>query len=104
MIFISARIVMDPAHTETFIQAAQAIVEPTCQEKGCNLYSFARDITDKDTIWVSEEWETEADLDAHLKTDHIAMFMGQLAHMNLLSMDAKKYQIASVGPMVAPEA
>lgn len=104
MIFISARIVVDPANIERFIEAAQLIVEPTRQEKGCNLYSFARDICQHNAVWVSEEWASEADLEAHLKTDHINAFMAKIPAMNLLSMDAKKYQIASVAAMNAPEA
>lgn len=104
MIFINARIVVDPANIERFIEAAQLIVEPTRQEKGCNVYSFARDICQHNAVWISEEWESEEDLDAHLKTAHISAFVAKIPGMNLLSMDAKKYQIASVAPMNAPEA
>lgn len=103
MLFISARLEIDPAHADAYIAAAEAIVAPTRAEKGCNVYAFSRDIVDSNIVWISEEWDSEEDLMAHLSTPHIADFLKKTQAFNILSMDARKYEIASVSPMGVPE-
>ena len=103
MIFVSGRIELDPAHVDAFIAAISVLVEPTRKEKGCSIYAIARDVIDTNVLWISEEWETEEDLDVHLATPHVADFLAKVAALTIISMDARKYQVSSVSPIGVPE-
>ena len=103
MIAISARIEMDPADADAFAAEAAAITEQTRAEKGCLRYAFAREVGSAHVLWVAEEWDSEADLHAHLRSAHIRTFLERTAAMRRISMDARMYQVASVGPVTMPE-
>jgi quinol monooxygenase YgiN len=105
MLFISAKVELASAQEAArYAELASAIVEPTRAEKGCNLYAFSRDVSDDKVIWISEEWESEEDLTAHLKTQHIADFLVAIADVNMVAMDDRKYEISSVGHVIMPDA
>jgi len=103
MIFVCGRIELEPAHTDAFIEAISAIIETTRKEKGCTIYAIARDVVQSNVLWISEEWETEEDLAAHLATPHVADFLAKVSSLTIRSMDARKYQVSSVSPMGIPE-
>ncbi|MGB5894742.1 MAG: putative quinol monooxygenase [Ignavibacteriaceae bacterium] len=46
------------------------LVEPTCQEKGCMDYILHQDLEDPSVIMLYENWESNADLDAHMNAKH----------------------------------
>jgi quinol monooxygenase YgiN len=46
------------------------LVEPTCKEKGCVDYIFHQDLEDPSVIMLYENWENNADLEAHMNTKH----------------------------------
>lgn len=105
MIAVSARVLLaSPQDTERFCELAVGLIEPTRQEPGCTLYAMARDIADDCVVWISEEWDSNAHLDAHLRTEHIAQFLGELANVNIVSMEDKKYEVSSVGHVEMPPA
>lgn len=105
MLVVSARVELaSKEDADKFCQLAKDLVGPTREERGCTLYAMARDIVDECVVWISEEWESEEDLTNHLKADHIVKFLGDLAEqVNLISMDDKLYDVASVGKVVMPE-
>lgn len=103
MIAITARVELAPASVEDYVEAAKTLVEPTREEKGCQLYAMARDICDPSVIWISEQWEAQADLDAHLRSPHIKRFLEQTGVMEVVSLDARQYEVTSVGPVKMPE-
>lgn len=102
MLAISARIELDPTSVDAYLEAAQPVISATRSEKGCNQYAFGRDVLEPNVIWICEEWESDADLDAHLRSEHIASFMAAVAELDIRSMDVKKYDVSSVGPVVPP--
>lgn len=103
MIAISARIEMDPADADAFAAEAAAITAATRAEKGCQRYAFAREVGAEQVLWVSEEWDSVEDLHAHLRSGHIRGFLERTAAMRRISMDARMYEVASVGPVTMPE-
>ena len=54
-------------------------------------------------VWVSEQWASQADLDAHLKTPHVAAFLEACAALEILDMEVRRYEVSSVGDLVMPE-
>ncbi len=59
----SERIVRDALH---------ALVEPTRNEEGCVSYELFDSVADPTTFITLEKWRSQADLDAHMGTPHIA--------------------------------
>jgi quinol monooxygenase YgiN len=51
-------------------------VAATRAEAGCLSYSYAVDVEDPDLVHVSEQWESEAAIDAHMAAPHMAEMMG----------------------------
>jgi quinol monooxygenase YgiN len=52
-------------------QALTALVEPTRSEPGCISYELLVSAADPATFITVETWRSQADLDAHLQTDHV---------------------------------
>jgi quinol monooxygenase YgiN len=86
-----------------YVEAARAVIEPTRAEPGCERYAMGVDITDPTKVWVSEQWASQAALNDHLQTAHVQAFLAQLAELEIVDIDARQYEVSSVGPVVMPE-
>ena len=52
-------------------EALTALVEPTRSEAGCISYELLVSAADPATFITMEIWRSQADLDAHLQTEHV---------------------------------
>ena len=50
-------------------------------EKGCRRCDFCQSVEDENRLFLLEEWDTQENLMAHLKSEHFMVFRGA---MNLL--------------------
>jgi len=48
------------------------------QEKGCKRYEFCHSIEDENKLFILEEWDTEGNLLAHLKSEHFRVLRGAM--------------------------
>jgi quinol monooxygenase YgiN len=64
---VIVRIQLSEESAPKYAEAAKAVVASTRQEAGCQWYGIATDVTDPCVVWVSEQWASQADLDAHLE-------------------------------------
>jgi len=48
------------------------------QEKGCNRYEFCQSIEDENKLFILEEWDTQENLMAHLKSEHYRVLRGAM--------------------------
>ncbi len=59
--------------SETVLRdALTALVTPTRAEAGCVSYALSQSAADPSTFVTEEVWTSQADLDAHMQTPHIA--------------------------------
>ena len=65
----------------------QGLVAPTRAEKGCINYDLHQAIEDPREFVFCENWTSQADLDAHLQTKHIAS--ASAAALDLLQSPVK---------------
>ena len=100
---VIVRIQLSEESAPKYAEAAQAVVASTRQEAGCQWYGIATDVTDPWVVWVSEQWASQADLDAHLKTPHVGAFLQACAALEILDMEVRRYEVSSVGDLVMPE-
>ncbi|GAB3287484.1 putative quinol monooxygenase [Parahaliea aestuarii] len=103
MIAITARAEISSADADAFVEAARQIVEPTLKEAGCQWYAMARDICNSNVVWISEQWESQEHLFAHLRSAHIRQFMEKTASLEIISLEPRQYEVTSVGPVQMPE-
>lgn len=99
MLIVAGEIEIDPARREEAIAAAREMMEATRREAGCLAYAFSADLADSGRFRIFEEWESQAALDAHFATPHMAAFQGRVAGLGVRGMRIRKYEVASVGPL-----
>lgn len=58
--------------------ALEALIEPTSQEKGCVNYDLHQAEDEPGKFFFYENWDSAADLDAHLAAPHLVDFAGRL--------------------------
>jgi quinol monooxygenase YgiN len=69
---VVAHIHAAPGHEAVVREALESFVDPTRKEDGCLRYDLFQDISDPLKFTFIEEWTSEAALDAHSKSAHIA--------------------------------
>lgn len=67
-------------------------VEATRRESGCDHYTYGVDLQDPNLLHVSERWQDEAAMDAHMGTAHMATLMGVLGGARVEGMSIKAYR------------
>lgn len=100
---IAATFEMAPRDREKTIELSRQVVAETRKEKGCLFYSFANDILDENVFRIAEGWTDEAALNAHLASKHIATFLAEIGRLNMLSIEAIRYNVADMIDMMAPQ-
>ena len=65
-------------------------IAPTLAEKGCVFYDLHENPADPDDITFIEEWDSEADLDAHGQSAHIQAGRKRLPDLMEI-VDVRKY-------------
>ena len=100
---VIVRIQLSAESAPAYAEAAKAVVAATREEAGCQWYGIAVDVADPCVVWVSEQWASQADLDLHLKTPHVAAFLEACAALEILDMEVRRYEVSSVGDLVMPE-
>jgi len=58
------------------MQTLLSLKVPMENEAGCLSYTLLSDITDKNTLYILEEWQTRQKLDNHLKSDLFGVLLG----------------------------
>jgi quinol monooxygenase YgiN len=68
----------------------------TQAEDGCEQYIFSRDVTNPDTLLISEHWRDNDALTAHFKMPHMAEFNKVLGSATIKKISVKAYEVANV--------
>lgn len=77
---------------ETALPMMAKVVAATRAEDGCILYAYSRDLVDGEVVRVSEKWRDRAALDAHFKTDHMAVWAAERADLGLSERDIRIFE------------
>jgi|GEM_PF-5177610 len=93
---IIARLVLPAGQIADYLDHAAKLVARTQDEPGCNTFTFTRDALRDDTLWVFEDWATEADMLNHQAAAHVREFLAATAHFPLRESAIKKFNITSV--------
>ena len=99
MLVIAGSIVIDPAKREAAILAAKEMMAATRQEPGCRAYTFSLDLEDGGRVHLFEHWESQAALDAHFKSAHMARFNAAVAGLGVREAMLHKYEVSTMAPL-----
>ena len=102
-VVISGEIDVEPAIREKAVLDAQQLIADALAEKGCVHYAWTCDPAKPGRIHVFEEWDTEADLIAHLAAEPYLKMAGHLASTGILGAVTRKYRVDIVEPVYDPE-
>ncbi|MEW6053526.1 MAG: putative quinol monooxygenase [Nitrospirota bacterium] len=70
MILVTLRMIVRPAMRRDFLETMRGMLEPTRVERGCLSYRLYEDVEDRNTFILVEEWNTQEDLETHIRTDN----------------------------------
>ena len=82
MIFVTLKMIVQPERRSDLLETMRGMLEPTRVERGCLSYRLYEDVENRNIFILVEEWETQEDLECHIRTDnHLRL----LTLMDLLS-------------------
>lgn len=82
-----------PDKINELLEVLTAFVAPTVKEKGCVFYQLHQNMYDPSDVIFIEEWETEADLDAHSQSAHIQEGRKRLPDLLAAPGDVRRYKL-----------
>ncbi len=96
MIVVAGSVPIKPDKLDELRSAARVVCAAARREKGCVSYDFSLDLQNPTLMRIFEQWETSADLDAHLNQPHTRRFLDQLGTMAAGAPDVKRYLVERV--------
>lgn len=78
MIEAAIKIKTPPKKREELVQTFKAILDAIRQEKGCNSCHCYVDIDDENLFYLRQEWTTQRNLDAHLRSPLFSVLTGAM--------------------------
>jgi quinol monooxygenase YgiN len=99
MLIIAGSFGIDPGKRDEVMAAAREMMAETLKEPGCIAYTFSADLTDPGRFYVFERWESQAALEKHFATPHMARFQQVFPKVGARDLKFEKYTISAVGPV-----
>ena len=69
---------INPESREEFVQTVRSVGENLKKEKGFRRSGLFQDVDNPNRFNLTEEWETQDDLDSHVRSDIFRVLMGAL--------------------------
>ena len=95
MIVVVGRVRTDAERRAELIRIGQALARSSRDEVGCLGYRFYEDTEVENDFVFIEEWESDAALQRHFATEHIAAFMRAVPSVVVAPPDVKFHTVAS---------
>lgn len=81
------------------LQDAIGIMETASRkEPGCVDYTFSVEVSDPDTLRITEKWQNVEALMAHMQTPHMGQFQQAMGAHPPASLDVKCYEVQEIQP------
>lgn len=93
---ISAYYTVHPDDRQAFSDAVIPYLTTTAHQDGCTYYVFAEDLTDPNTIHLTEGWRDQAAVDAHMADENfLEAATAVLGGIRILDYQAEYYDVAA---------
>ena len=94
MIVVVGQFRFPPEQMAAALPALRKVMEATRAEDGCIEYNYGEDVLDPGLIRVSELWASRAQLDAHMRTPHMAVWQQE---RNALGLSGRSISVFEAG-------
>ncbi|MCX7064805.1 MAG: putative quinol monooxygenase [Proteobacteria bacterium] len=98
-IIVAGTVDVDPAKRAQVLIAGLPHIVAARAEKGCIHYVWSADNVHPGRIYVFEEWESQADLAAHLKAPPYINMRDTIGSFGILGASTQKYRIDHAEPV-----
>lgn len=98
-ILINGTVDFSPEDAVKALADATQLMADTRAQQGCRHYVWSLDPAVPGRVYVYENWETEADLAAHLAGPYYRDMLGLLGQYEMKGTDILKYETAKAGPI-----
>src|SRR5690349_21224034 len=95
MIVVVGRVKTDAGRRDDLIRIGQTVAAASRQEPGCISYQVCQDTEDENAFVFVEQWESEAALQSHFGTPHVAELMAAIPGAVAGPPDVKFHTVAS---------
>jgi quinol monooxygenase YgiN len=95
MIVVVGRVVTDAERRADLVRVGQTVAAASRQEPGCMSYRIYQDTERENEFVFVEEWESDAALQEHFATVHVAEFLQAIQATLVAPPDVKFHTIAS---------
>jgi quinol monooxygenase YgiN len=95
MIIVSGTIVIDPEKVARGVELTSALVAETRQEPGNVAYEFFAALDDPSRFHIHEEWESQAAIDEHNQSAHLAAFYAAIPELGVRSVELYQYDVTN---------
>jgi quinol monooxygenase YgiN len=92
MIIVMGHATFEEGEIDRLQSEMETQIAATRAEEGCELYVFARDVLEPDTLRITERWRDRAALDAHFETPHMIAFNAVIGAAKLIEISVKAYE------------
>jgi quinol monooxygenase YgiN len=69
------------------------------EEEGCVDYTFSIEVSDPDTVRITEKWDNVEALQAHMETPHMAVFQQTMGAHPPTGMEVHFYEAEEIQPL-----
>lgn len=94
MIVVAGHLTTNPNARDAAIAAIGECVTATQAEAGCIDYRFSADLEDPNRLNMVEIWESEAAMDAHMASPHLAALIGKMGDFIGGSVEITRYDVS----------
>lgn len=102
-ILIAGTVDVKPEMRSRILKEALPLIQAALAEKGCVAYAWTADENLPGRICVFEEWESDADLAAHLAGQPYRSMLAHLSGAGILKAVTQKYRVDHFEPVYDPE-
>ncbi len=99
-IVIYAVIDFPPERVDAFLTEGDAFMKGALSQPGCLHYDWSKDMNHPGRVRVFEQWADESALRRHFSGQWFAAMGGHVGKYKPLSMDASKYRVDLVEPVM----
>jgi quinol monooxygenase YgiN len=96
LIIVLGQIDLDGGDSAAAEGLMRTMMDETLKEQGCIHYAYSRDLLVAHRFQLSELWENEESLAAHLQAAHTAIYRAGIAKLRVVKRSVKKYEVSSM--------
>ena len=99
MILVTGHIDFDPARRSDLLAALEPLIKGSLADPGCVQYTFSADLENPGRVYVTEQWESEELMNAHMATPHFAEFGQAMQSVGVRGVKVTRHEVTSSRPL-----